>query len=56
MTTIKVKYIGEDEVDIRKGEIYEAHIIKDDSRFYGIVDRSGESYAYPKSLFEIAEE
>lgn len=55
MTTIKVKYIGEDDVDIRHGEIYDAHKIKDDSRYYGVVDRSGESYAYPKELFEIVD-
>lgn len=27
--------------------------IADDLRFYGVIDRSGESYAYPKKLFEI---
>lgn len=56
LTTIKVKYLGEDDIDIRHGEIYEAHIISDDSRFYGVIDRSGESYAYPKYLFEIVNE
>ena len=56
MMKIKVKYIGEDDVDIRNGEIYEAHIISDDSRFYGVIDRSGESYAYPKTLFEVVED
>ena len=50
---IKVKYIGDDRADLRNGEIYEAHEIKDDNRYYGVVDRSGESYAYLKSLFEI---
>ncbi len=53
LTKIKVKYIGEDDVDIRNGEIYEANIIADDLRFYGVIDRSGESYAYAKKLFEI---
>lgn len=52
---IRVKYIGEDMAEIRNGDIYEAHELKDDSRMYGIVDRSGESYCYPKSLFEIVE-
>lgn len=53
MTTIKVRYIGEDRADIRYGDEYEAKQIKDDSRYYAIIDRSGESYAYPKTLFEI---
>lgn len=50
---IKVKYIGEDMAEIKKGKIYEAEEAKDDSRYYGVVDDSGESYAYPKTLFEI---
>lgn len=52
---IKVKYIGEDRANIRYGEEYEAIEFNDDSRYYAIVDRSGESYAYPKQLFEIVE-
>lgn len=51
--TIKVRYIGEDRADIRYGEEYTAKDIKDDNRYYAIIDRSGESYAYPKTLFEI---
>ena len=50
---IKVRYIGEDRADIRYGEEYIAKDIKDDNRYYEIIDRSGESYAYPKTLFEI---
>lgn len=50
-----VRYIGPDMVDIRNGEVYEAHSVRDDSRFYGIVDRSGEEYAYSKNLFEIVD-
>lgn len=50
---IKVKYIGKDRADIRNGDIYDASEVRDDPRYYGIVDRSGEEYAYPKSFFEI---
>ena len=53
---IKVKYIGEDMADIRNGDIYNASEVKDDSRYYAVIDRTGETYAYPKSLFEIVEE
>ncbi len=42
--------------DIRNGDIYEADMLKDDSRYYDIIDRSGESYAYPKGLFEVIDE
>ena len=52
---IKVKYIGKDMAEIRNGEIYDADEVKDDSRYYGVTDRSGESYAYPKTLFEVIE-
>ena len=52
---IKVKYIGKDMAEIRNGEIYDADEVKDDSRYYGVIDRSGESYAYPKTLFEVIE-
>lgn len=55
MMTIKVRYIGEDRADIRYGDEYEAKQIKDDNRYYAIIDRSGESYAYPKQFFEIIE-
>lgn len=53
---IKVRYIGEDDIDMRYGDIFYAREVKDDSRFYGIVDRSGEEYAYPKTLFEIVDD
>ena len=49
----KVKYIGEDAADIRNGEIYEAEELADCKTMYGVKDRSGECYAYPKSLFEL---
>ncbi|MGN0424083.1 MAG: hypothetical protein ACI4FY_02100 [Acetatifactor sp.] len=54
--TIKVRYIGKDRADIRYGDIYDACEIRDDLRFYGVVDRSGDSYVYPKYLFEIVKE
>ena len=53
---IKAKYIGIDRADIRHGEIYTAVTVADDDRFYGIVDRSGEMYAYPKTLFEVLQD
>lgn len=54
--TIKVRYIGRDRADIRYGDIYDACEIRDDSRFYGVVDRSGDACAYPKCFFEIVKE
>ena len=53
---IKVEYLGVDMAEIRNGEIYEATEIKDDSRYYRVLDHSGEWYAYPKTLFEIISE
>ena len=53
--TFRVRYIGEDGAEIRNGEIYLAHTLRDCSTMYGIKDRSGEFYAYPKCLFEITE-
>ena len=51
----KVKYIGQDRVSIRNGDVYEAYNIRDDDRYYGVVDLTGEDYAYPKKLFEVVE-
>ena len=49
---IKVKYIGEDNpVSLRTGKIYAARILK--KGWYGIVDESGEEYAYPPDVFEV---
>lgn len=56
MSKFKVRYIGEDAAEIRKGEIYEAEVLKDSSAMYGVRDLSGEVYAYPKSLFEKVED
>lgn len=51
--SFKVRYIGEDAADIRKNEIYEAEELLDCKTMYGVRDRSGECYAYPKALFEV---
>lgn len=52
----KVRYIGADAAEIRNGEVYEAEELRDCKTMYGVKDRSGECYAYPKSLFEVVEE
>lgn len=52
---LKVKYIGEDNpVSLRTGKQYSARVLK--KGWYGIVDESGEEYAYPPEVFEIVEE
>lgn len=53
--TFKVRYVGEDAAEIRNGETYSAHPLKDCSTMYGVKDRSGEYYVYPKDLFEVIE-
>ena len=55
MTEFKVRYIGDDKAEIRAGDVCVAHDLRDDKRLYGVKDRSGEYYAYPKSLFEKVE-
>ena len=51
---IKVKFIGDDDpLSLRNGKIYEARILK--KNWYGIVDETGEEYAFPPELFEIIE-
>ncbi len=51
---IKVKYIGEDNpISLRAGKVYDARILK--KGWYGIIDESGEEYAYPPGVFEIVE-
>lgn len=47
----RVRYIGEDAAEIRKGEIYHAEDLQDSPNMIGVLDRSGEWYAYPKELF-----
>ena len=52
---IKVKFIGEDDkLSLRNNKIYEARILK--KNWYGIVDETGEEYAYPPEQFETIEE
>ena len=47
-----VRYIGEDAAEIRNGEIYQAEDLKDSKTMIGVLDRSGEWYAYPAELFQ----
>lgn len=56
MTKFRVRYIGNDRADIRNGEVYEATDLSDCTTMYGVIDRTGEMYAYPKSWFEIVTE
>ena len=52
---IKVKYVGEDDpVSLRTGKLYHARVLK--KGWYGIVDESGEEYAYPPEVFEVIKE
>ena len=53
MTKFRVRYIGKDAAEIRNGEIYEAKELHDSKSLIGVLDRSGEWYAYPKKLFEV---
>jgi hypothetical protein len=51
---ITVKYIGEDDpLSLRKDKLYTARILI--RNWYGIVDETGEEYAYPPELFETTE-
>lgn len=56
MNRFKVRYMGEDAAEIRKGEVYEAETFEDSPTMYGVIDRSGIMYAYPKSLFEVVQD
>ena len=52
---IKVKFIGDDDpLSLRNGKVYNARILK--KNWYGIVDETGEEYAFPPELFETIEE
>ena len=52
---IKVKYIGkDDELSLRNGKVYNARILK--KGWYGIVDETGDEYAYPPELFKIIDD
>lgn len=49
---VDVRYIGEDNpLSLRNGKIYDGRVLK--KGWFGIVDESGEEYAYPPELFEI---
>ena len=51
---IKVKFIGDDDpLSLRNGKTYDARVLK--KNWYGIVDETGEEYAYPPELFEVIE-
>jgi len=53
-TRVKVKYKGEsDPLMLLNGKEYEARVLK--LSWYGIVDETGEEYAYPPELFELVE-
>lgn len=55
MNRYNVRYIGNDTAEIRNGEIYLAEDLTDSSSLIGVLDRSGEWYAYPKELFQKTE-
>ncbi|MBR0317707.1 MAG: hypothetical protein IJQ86_00295 [Spirochaetia bacterium] len=53
---MKVRYIGEEQVDLRPGKIYDCLEIVKDKDIEGhmrIVDESGEDYYYSPENFEI---
>lgn len=50
---IKVKYTGADDpLSLRNGKVYDARILK--KGWYGIVDETGEEYAYAPENFVIS--
>lgn len=52
--TVTVKYIGKDDpISLRTGKVYSARVLR--RGWFGIVDESGEEYAYPPTLFEVIE-
>ena len=62
---MKVKYIGKEkmnflvdnnDMDLIPEKIYEVLKISDDSRWYVVVDESGEDYAYPIQFFEVVDD
>ena len=51
---INVKFIGEDDpLSLRNGKVYNARVLK--KGWLGIIDETGEEYAFPPELFEIIE-
>lgn len=52
---IKVKYVGTDDpLSLRNGKIYLARVLK--KGWFGIVDETGEEYAYVPEQFQIVED
>ena len=48
--SVLVRYIGEDDpLTLRKGKTYVARVLQ--KNWYGIVDETGEEYAYPPEFF-----
>ena len=53
-TKVKVRYKGEsDPLTLLNGKAYEARVLK--LNWYGVVDETGEEYAYPPELFDLVE-
>ena len=51
---VTVKFIGEDDpLALRTGKIYTARVLK--KGWFGVVDETGEEYAYPPEVFEITD-
>jgi predicted RNA-binding Zn-ribbon protein involved in translation (DUF1610 family) len=54
MNKIKVKYTGVDNpIALRTGKIYDAYPCK--NGWFGVIDESGEEYAYMPTHFEVVE-
>ncbi|MBQ2991321.1 MAG: hypothetical protein IJD60_08550, partial [Clostridia bacterium] len=52
---VKVRYIGDDDpLSLRHGKVYEARVLK--LGWYGIVDETGEEYAYSPKYLEVVNE
>lgn len=52
---VYVRFLGEsDPISLLHDKVYRARVLKKD--WFGIVDESGEEYAYPPHLFEIVTE
>lgn len=56
MNRYNVRYIGNDAAEIHNGEIYPAEDLSDSSSLIGVLDRSGEWYAYTKEWFQRIEQ
>lgn len=52
---VQVKFFGDDNpLALRHGKVYDARILK--LGWYGIVDETGEEYAYPPDMFEMPDD